>query len=133
MANPTTEQIRKAHDAMAKSGVPLTWIGALNAISEALADEAEAMQAGFKGGWAAAHIDIATGAEKNGDNEFSVWCRARADHPPAIEVVNVDDDASAETWTCPDCKGEHHVKWGGIRIGHPCPRTAPPDSGISNG
>lgn len=82
----------------------------------------QGLQAGFAAGWKAAHMDIAEGAEKNGDNEFSVWCRKRSDHPPAIKVFNVDD--SAESWVCPDCTGKHHPKLGGIRVGHPCPRTS---------
>lgn len=35
--------------------------------------------------------------------------------------------AESAEWLCPDCGGYHVVKLGGIRVGHPCERTEPPE------
>jgi hypothetical protein len=39
--------------------------------------------------------------------------------------------ATLTEWLCPDCGGYHVPALGGIRVGHPCPRTSPPEEQLS--
>lgn len=80
----------------------------------------DAMQAGFKGGWAAACLTLADECAAAGVHEFAQMLRERAHAPPQVQTVEVVPD-----WPCTACGHSHARNMGGICVGCPCAERPP--------
>lgn len=98
-------------DALQRAGA---WASSVVGIGDAAARMIEAYRAGLE---VYANPNDARGED---DRHAKAVLAGFDGSAPAQPPAHLQPD-----WECPDCGGTHQPRWGGIRIGHPCPRTQP--------